>query len=469
MTHFETLDADWLPVGEAVERILSYARPLPPENVDLQASTGRVVARTLEARVTLPPWDNSAMDGYAVRSAGVSGASPEDPVELPVAGVVQAGDEVPARLPKGAAIRIMTGAPVPEGADTIIRVEDTDGERESEGRVRIHSDRDAGRHIRPAGRDARKGDTLLARGTTIGAGQIAVLASQGYARVPVFGRPRIALLPNGDELAPLEEFDKVASGKAVPESNGPTLAAASREAGAEPRILPIARDEPESILQRLDEAGSADVLVTMGGASMGEADLLKRVMADRGYELDFWRVRIRPGSPFSLGFLPRTTAGEGMSEDQASGSEDGEDREGGGDRGGGEDGRRRGRLPVFGLPGNPGSAYVTFQLFVRPFLLALAGHQRTHRPVVRARMAEPLESPGHLTHFFRVRLTEESGEDHGWSARLTGPQGSGLVQSLARADGLAVVPEDRERVEEGEEVRVILLGEGPGWREDPGY
>lgn len=442
MTRFEDLEADWLPIHEAVRRILAHARPLPVAEADLDEARGCVLARTLEARVTLPPWDNSAMDGYAARGSDVAGASRSDPVDLPVSAVVRAGDEAPAHLPDGTAIRIMTGAPVPEGADSIIRVEDTDGEEISREAVRIFSDRDVGRHIRPAGRDARAGEILVPEGTTVAAGQVAVLASQGYARVPVHRRPRVAFLPNGDELAPLDDFEEVLAGRAVPESNGPTLTAASRAAGAEPRLLPIARDHPESILRRLDEAQDADVLVTMGGASMGEADLLKRVLADRGYELDFWRVRIRPGSPFSLGFLPRPSDAH-------------PDR---------EDGTRR--LPVFGLPGNPGSAYVTFQLFVRPFLLALAGHSRVHRAVVRARTGETLESPARLTHFFRVRLQEE---ERGWRAGLTGPQGSGLVQSLARADGLAVVPEGIERVEAGDEVRVILLGEGPGWREDPGY
>lgn len=442
MTRFEDLEADWLPVREAVDRILAHAHPLPVTEVSLKDAPGRVLAHTMNARVTLPPWDNSAMDGYAVRGSDVSGASESEPVVLPVAAVVRAGDEAPARLPPGAAIRIMTGAPVPEGADSVVRVEDTDGEEDSEGMVRISADRDVGRHIRPAGRDARAGDALVPEGTTVAAGQVAVLASQGYARVPVHRRPRVALLPNGDELAALDAFDEVLAGRAVPESNGPTLSAACRAAGAEPDLLPIARDEPESILQRLEAAGDADVLVTMGGASMGEADLLKRVLADRGYELDFWRVRIRPGSPFSLGFLPRPSA-----------------------RDLGEEPDTR-RLPVFGLPGNPGSAYVTFQLFVRPFLLALAGHPRTHRAVVPARTVETLESPARLTHFFRVGLQEE---DREWKARLTGPQGSGLVQSLARADGLAVVPEGVERVEAGDEVRVILLGDGPGWRDDPGY
>lgn len=433
MTRFETLEPDWLPVGEAVKRVLRDAAPLPEEKVALDRAGGRVLARDLPARVTLPAWDNSAMDGYAVRGKDVAGAAEDAPVELTVSGVVRAGDPPAEAVKAGTAVRIMTGAPVPPGADSIIRVEDTDGE-EVEGQVRIHSDRDRERHIRPAGRDASAGDTILRKGTTIASGPVAALASQGYERVPVHRAPTVALLPNGDELAPLGAFEAVQEGRAVPESNSPALAAAARAAGATPLPLGIARDEPESILERLDRAGEADLLVTIGGASMGEADLLKRVLAERGYEVDFWRVRIRPGSPFSLGFLP-----------------------GDGDR-----------LPVFGLPGNPASAYVTFQVLVRPYLLSLAGHRRVHRPVVRARASEELRSPDRLTHFFRVVLEPSTPQDPP-RCRPSGPQSSGLVRSLAGADGLAVVPEGTERIGEDEEVTVILLGEGPGWREDPGY
>lgn len=433
MTRFETLEPDWLPVREALERILAGARPLPVTDVPLSECPGRVLARDLQARVTLPPWDNSAMDGYAVRGEDVEGATPDDPVELRVAGAVQAGDTGRPGVEPGQAVRIMTGAPLPSGADTVIRVEDTDAEESREGRVRIDSDRDVGRHVRPAGEDFTAGEAFLARGTRIGSGQVAALAAQGYARVPVHRRPVVAVMPNGDELASLDRFESVREGRAVPECNGPALAAAARRAGADPRLLPIARDERKSILERLDEAAGADVLVTVGGASMGEADLLKRVLAGRGFELDFWRIRIRPGSPFSLGTLPV-------------------DRE---------------RLPVFGLPGNPGSAFVTFQILVRPYLMALAGHQRLHHASVRARAGEALRSPARLTHFFRVRL-EERGEGPP-EARLTGPQGSGLVQSLGRADGLAVVREGVETVEEGEELTVIHLNEGPGWQREPAF
>ena len=325
----------------------------------------------------------------------------------------------------------MTGAPLPPGADTVIRVEHTDAEEE-EGRVRINSDRDLGRHIRSAGRDARAGERILRAGTTVGHGQVAVLASQGYADVPVHGTPSVAILPTGDELAPLGEFDRVADGEGIPESNSPALAAAVRALGTEARALEIAGDSRESILAGIRQARSADVLVTIGGASMGEADLLKRVLADEGFELDFWRVRIRPGTPFSLGFLP------------------------------GEDGRDR--LPVFGLPGNPGSAFVTFQVFVRPFLLAMAGHRALHRPLLRARAGERLASNEDLTHFLRVELTEQHPHP---VAHLTGSQSSGLVQSLGWADALAVVPEGTASVDQGDLLDVLLLGDGPGWFRTP--
>ncbi len=430
MTGFERREPDWLPVGAALERILAHAEALPVEELPLADAGGRALARDLGARVTLPPWDNSAMDGYAVRGDDVEGATEEDPVALRVSAVVQAGQPRPeASVEPGEAVRIMTGAPVPPGADTVIRVEHTDAEEGEQGVVRIRTDRDRGRHIRPGGQDVRAGERLLRAGRAVGPGQAAVLASQGYATVPVHEVPTVAILPNGDELLSLDAFDEIREGGAsIPESNGPALAAAIRSLGARPRLLEIARDTRESILARLEEARGADALLTIGGASMGEADLLKRVLSDVGYEVDFWRVRIRPGSPFSLGFLP--TEGD------------------------------EGPMPVFGLPGNPASSFVTFQILVRPFLLALAGHRRVHRPVLRARAGEPFASKAHLTHFFRVKLEER---DPLPVARLTGPQSSGLVQSLGIADALAVVPEGSEGAEQGEVFDVVLLGDGPGW------
>lgn len=432
MTDFETLEADWLAVEEALERVLEHARPLSREEMPLEQAGGRALARDLEARVTLPPWDNSAMDGYAVRGDDVADATEDDPVTLRVSGRVKAGQVREEPLREGEAIRIMTGAPVPPGADTVIRVEHTDAEEREDGRVRIHTDRDLGRHIRPRGQDVEAGERIFRSGTTVGSGQVAVLASQGYASVPVHRIPRVAILPTGDELAPLDDFEAVRGGRMIPESNGPTLAEAVRAAGGAPLPLGIARDRPESILRRIDEGRGADVLLTIGGASMGEADLLKRVLAEEGFALDFWRIRIRPGTPFSLGFLPRP-----------------------GDEG---------PLPVFGLPGNPASAFVTFEVLVRPFLLRLAGHRRIHRPVVRARAGEHFSSAPRITHFFRVELVEN---DPLPVAHLTGSQSSGLVQSLGRADALAVVREGTEAISQGEIVDVLLLGEGPGWSQAP--
>lgn len=432
-TRFEDLEPDWLDVASARKRILSRARPLPSLELPLDESRGHALAEDLDVRVTLPPWDNSAMDGYATRSADVRGAHESSPVELDVVGVVRAGDHERPTVGEGQAVRIMTGAPLPPGADGVVRVEDTDAEEDGSGRVRIFDDRDAGRNVRPGGEDLTAGEPLLRKGATLGSGRIGLLAAQGFAQVPVHRPPVVAILPNGDELADADAFDAVRDGRAIPESNGPMLAAGVRSAGATPRLLPIARDRTEDILDRLDRARDADVLVTVGGASMGEADLFKRVLADRGFRLDFWRVRIRPGTPFSLGELPTDD----------------------------------GAVPVFGLPGNPGSAFVTFEILVRPYLLALGGHRRRHRSVVEARSARPLESPARLTHFFRVRL--DAKDDGGLLARLTGPQGSGLVHSVGRADGLAVVPEGVERLDAGDPVRVVLLRDGPGWRARPGF
>jgi molybdopterin molybdotransferase len=241
--------------------------------------------------------------------------------------------------------------------------------------------------------------------------------------VTVHRAPTVAILATGDELRTSERYDDVRRGAAIPESNAPMLAAMARTAGALALPLGIAADDPADLRDRIGAAAHAEVLVTVGGASMGEADLVKRVLDELGFTLDFWRVRMRPGSPVSFGWLAR------------------------GDR----------RQPVFGLPGNPASAFVTFEVFVRPFLRALAGHRRVLRPVVSCACGERMTAAVGLTHFLRVTL---GGSDGRTSVRLAGPQGSGLVSSLARADGLAIVPEDVERLEVGESVAVMLLDPG---------
>ncbi len=395
----------------------------------LDEAMGRALAEDVTAPGTLPPWDSSAMDGYAVRGADVEGATEERPVVLNVAGTVLASTRFEGPVGAGQAVRIMTGGAVPEGADTVIRVEDTDREAAADGSVAVRSDRDRGRHVRPAGQDWRPGDMVLERGTGIGPGHIGVLAAARLSRVRVRRRPSVAILASGEELQALEEPSL--DPDRVPESNGPVIAAAVRAAGGTPVRLGIADDDADDIRAYLERASDADVLVTIGGASMGEGDLFKRVLDDAGFHQAFWRARMRPGSPVSFGHLPR----EGRP-DQA----------------------------VFGLPGNPASAFVTFEVFVRPFLLALAGQSLVHRPVVSAIAGDELRTSERLTFFLRVRLERKEGVTR---AFLTGPQGSGLVRSLALADGLAVVPEGVAAIPEGSPVEVILLDDAGGFNEGP--
>lgn len=414
---FEIRVADWLPVAEAQARVLSHATPLAGHWVALEDALGRALAEDAVATAILPPWDNSAMDGYAVRGEDVEGASPATPVTLEVVGVVHAGGAPTISVEPGQAVRIMTGAPVPGSADTVIRVEDTDAESEP-GRVRIVRDRDVGRHIRPGGQDMKPGDTVLTAGTTVHAGTVGVLAALGQDRAFVHAAPTVAILTTGDELRGPDRYDDVRQGAGVPESNRPMLAAAVAAAAGRPLPGSIIPDDARALREAVRGAAHADVLVTVGGASMGEADLVKRVLDGEGFEQDFWRVNMRPGSPFSFGWLPR------------------------GDH----------RQPVFGLPGNPASAFVTFEVFVRPFLRALGGHASVHRSRVRARAAQEFKG-GKRTLFVRVTLDRSTTPP---AATPTGPQGSGLVRSLAAAHGLAMVPA-LATLAAGDPVDVILL------------
>ena len=424
MTDFEFRAADWLSVGEALQRILAAVSPLDVERVPLRDALGRALASDITAPTQQPPWESSAMDGYAVRGEDVAGANPDGPVELTVVGAVLPATRFDGKVAPGQAVRIMTGGSVPAGADTIIRVEDTDREQGEPGRIVIHSDRDRGRHVRPAAEDWGRGDVALRVGTGIGPGQMGVLASAHAANVPVHRKPVVAILASGDELQDVEVAPP--GPDRIPESNSHVVASAVHLAGGTPLRLGIAKDDPDDIRAHLEKAGEADVLVTLGGASMGEGDLFKRVLDDAGFRLDFWRVKIRPGTPTSFGHLPQ---------------------EGGPDQ------------AIFGLPGNPASTFVTFEILVRPFLLALAGHARVHRTVIMARAGDDLRAPESLTAFLRVTLSHTANVTE---ASLTGPQGSGLVSSLATADGLAVVPEGVQTVAEGSPVDVILLDDTPG-------
>jgi molybdopterin molybdotransferase len=423
MTCFESRRPDWLSVGEALRRMLAQAEPLETESLPLASCLGRALAQPVHAGGTLPPWDNAAMDGYAVRARDLAAASPREPLALRVVGETTAGEGPGPEVSTGEAVRIMTGAPVPPGADAVVRVEDTDAEA-LPGKVWIFSPSTPGRHIRPRGEDMTEGEVLLQAGATLGPGQVGLLAAAGVERVLVHRLPRVGILASGDELAVPGDFPQVLAGRALPESNSPTLAAAVILAGGFPVPLGIARDTPESILEKVElgRREALDVLMTSGGASMGERDLLKRVMEEAGFRLGFWRVKMRPGTPFSFGHLPPSPGGR--------------------------------PLPVLGLPGNPASSFVTFQVLGRPFVRRLAGHRRAHAPVLTARAGEALESSQGMTHFLRVVLR------HGPSCNevfLAGPQASGLVRSQAMCHGLAVIPEGTELVPEGGPVKVLLL------------
>jgi molybdopterin molybdotransferase len=405
-----------LSVPEASARILEHIRRMPPERVPLLDALGRVLAAPAVAPLTLPDRDNSAMDGYAVRGEDVAGATPDSPVTLPVAETIAAGAFPSRAMRRGEAMRIMTGAPLPEGADCVVRVEDTDGGVE---RVTVRNDRDVGKNVRPRGEDLREGDIAVEAGSVIGAAQLGVLASIGMASVDVFRRPRVAILGSGDELVDLDRFHEALAGRKIVGSNGWTLTALVRQAGGEPVNLGIAADTPESLRAHLERAAGCDLVVTTAGISVGEFDYTRAVLGEMGADLKFWKVRMRPGAPLGFGLL--------------------------------------GGTPWIGLPGNPVSTMVTFELFVRPAILRMLGHARLFRRPVPAVLEEPVTIGARLTHFLRAIV--RVGDDGRLLARLTGPQGSGILTSMARANALLVVPEDRPRSEAGETLHAIPLGE----------
>ena len=405
-------------VPDASAKILAGIRPLDTERVPLAEARGRVLAEKVVSPITIPAWDNSAMDGYAVRAADVAGASERAPKTLRVLERVAAGAFPTKRVEPGTATRIMTGAPIPEGADTVIRVEDSDGAMD---RVAIRSDRDNNKNVRRRGEDIHAGDTVLDAGAPLSAAQLGVLSSVGAREVAVYRRPRVAFMASGDEVVDLDRFDEVRAGKKIVTSNSYTLAALIAANGGIPIDLGIARDDPEDIRARLLRGieERADLILTSAGISAGEYDYVRTVLADLGVTLDLWKVRMRPGAPLGYGRLYD--------------------------------------VPWIGLPGNPVSTMVTFELFVRPVLRRMQGHARLHRRPVRVVLEEPVTIGAKLTHFLRAIVSVRA--DGSLAARLTGPQGSGILTSMTRANALLVVPEDRPRVEAGESLNAIPITE----------
>ncbi|HVM30476.1 MAG TPA: gephyrin-like molybdotransferase Glp [Candidatus Limnocylindrales bacterium] len=412
-----------LSLEDALARMLDGVEPLPVISQPPLAAMGLILAEPLVARHTLPPWDNSAMDGFAVRAIDVASAEPVAGVRLTVVGEAAAGHPPTAAVGAGTAVRILTGAPMPSGADAVVPVEDTDvdpGLVDLPQTVEIRRAVPTGAHVRSRGSDVMAGTTLLRSGCTIGPAEAAIAAAGGHAALPVHRRPRVAVLATGDELAePGSELEE----SQIPDSNSTGLLAQAMAVGAEAIALGISRDRLPDVVAALRRGMErADVVVVSGGVSVGAHDVVKEAFSELG-RLELWRVAVQPGKP--LAFARAGRDGEGPP------------------------------AVLFGLPGNPVSSFVTFELFVRPVLARLAGHLSTPaRETVSARLAEPVtKSPGRRA-FLRVRLTAAAGE---WHASLAGGQGSHVLSALAAADGLAVVPEDVAGLPAGASVEVILL------------
>ena len=405
-----------LTVPQASERILAEIRPLAVERVPLLDALGRVLATAVISPITLPPWTNSAMDGYAVRGTDIDAASANTPVVLPVIETIAAGRFATRPLAAGEAFRIMTGAPLPEGADTVVRVEDTDAGTD---RVEIRDARDARRNIRPRGEDLHAGDVVLHAGELIGAAQLGVLASVGATAVDVYRRPRVAIIGSGDELVDLDRFHEVLAGRKIVSSNSYTLHALVRAAGGEPVNIGVAEDTPAALRELLERTTGCDLILTSAGVSVGELDYTRLALEQLGANMHFWKVRMRPGAPLGFGLLRGT--------------------------------------PWLGLPGNPVSAMVTFELFARPVIRRMLGHSRLFRRPVQVVLDEPVSIGARLMHFLRAIITPEAdGRVH---ARLTGPQGSGILTSMSRANALLIVPEDRGACAIGELLHALPIVE----------
>jgi molybdopterin molybdotransferase len=402
-------------VEEALTTILARFKPLPAERVPLREAWGRVLAADVVAREAIPPFDNSAMDGYAVRLADCVGATEAHPKALRVLGEAPAGRTSGLVVTPGTAVRIMTGAPIPEGADAVVMREET---REAPERVEILVEPEPAEHIRRQGEDVARGSTVFEAGELLNPAALGVLASIGVAEVEVVRRPRVALLATGDELVPIEA--ELAAGQ-IHDSTGPALEALLTRLGAVPVPLGVARDDRAELVAKVQEATQYDLLLTTGGVSVGDHDLVKAVLGELG-EMAFWKVNMQPGKPLAFGAV--------------------------------------GQTPVLGLPGNPVSSLVAFELFVRPAVRRLQGHARVQRPRVAVTLTHALEKRMERRQFVRAWVHVEEGR---YVACSTGPQGSHVLTSVARGNALLDLPAGAHRFEAGAQVPALLFEEGEAY------
>jgi molybdopterin molybdotransferase len=407
-----------LSVTNAQQRILESVQKLEIEPVELERSIGRVLADDVRANRDLPPYDVSAMDGYALRSADLA----KIPATLEVIEDIKAGDLPRSTVLAGQCARIMTGAPVPQGADAVIRVEET--QAATGNRVQINAAVKPGNDIRLRGEGMRNGDVVLTAGTEITPGVTGVLATVKQSQVQVYRRPRVAILSTGNEL---EDIDDPVDPNKIPNSNSYALMAQVQTLGIEPDLLGIARDDPAELEEYLQRGLRFDVLLVSGGTSVGVHDYVRPIIESLGVEMKFWRVAMKPGHPVAFGVTAHTR--------------------------------------FFGLPGNPVSSMVCFEQFVAPALRRMMGHQRLFRRTSVARLTHSIKHQPGRTEFVRVTLAKEEG---GYAATSTGAQGSGMLLSMARADGLLVIPAESTGLAADSKVTVQLL-EGTVFQDDAGF
>ena len=419
-------------VEEALEKVLSYVRVLEPEEKRILDCLGQVLAEDIRSTIDIPPLDNSAFDGYALRSEDTRAASKSSPRYLRVVGQVAAGSMPTEEVRPGTAIRIMTGAPLPEGADAVVPFEDTDETSRKSSRrglreIGILCEAKKGANIRRKGEDISKGELALKKGTLLRPQEIGVLASLGRSKARVIRRPVVAVLATGDELTALDE--PLSPGK-IYNSNTYTIAAEVSRYGGIPKILGIGRDSVQSLTEKIDEGSDADMLITSGGVSKGDYDMVKDVLAEHG-EIGFWTVCMKPGKPLAFGVITMAM------------------------------GRKKKEVPHLGLPGNPVSSMVTFEQFARPAILKMMGKEILTKPTIRAIIENDVANREGRRTFARVTVSKRGNQ---YYASLAGQQGSGILTSMAKANGLAVIPETSKGVKAGDVVRVQMLD----WVEEQG-
>ena len=416
-------------VEEALEKILSHVNILKEEPVPILDTLGQVLAEDISSGIDIPPLDNAAMDGYAIQAGDTASASSESPAYLRVIDTVIAGAISEREVRPGTAIRIMTGAPVPKGADSVVRFEDTDEarrEKSANNEIGILCKTKTGLNIRRAGEDVTRGSLVLKKGTVIRPAEAGVLASLGKSRVRVIRRPVVAILATGNELVEINQ--PLPPGK-IYNSNTYSVAALVRRYGGIPKLLGIALDSEASLVAGLRRGLDADMLITSGGVSAGDYDMVKDVLAKEG-KISFWTVRMKPGKPLAFGTIKGTD----------------------------KKGTAR-NIPHLGLPGNPVSSMVTFELFARPAIFKMMGKKSLAKTTVEAVIEEPVINTDGRRVYTRAIVTRRGDK---YYARLTGPQGSGILTSMSLANGLVIVPEDRAELKAGEMARVIMLD----WNEE---